>query len=226
MKSGEIKSRSPFHAVTDWIYCPEPLGSPWPVAVGCQGVLGSKSSQLLHGRDFLFYYTLAAFIDLKKTFDTVNHNILLEKLNHAGIKTNLLILIKSYLTNRSQRTLCNGVISGIQYITCGVCTMFYLSIRKKVNLWYLEPETKLIEFKILKLQYYNKQNLQVVPTYKHLGFNLDQTLHYKYHVGTILNNISFKLYLFSKVRRFLNEKSAITVYKSMILPCYEYCDVI
>ena len=56
MKSGEINSRSPFHAVTDWIYCPEPLGSPWPAAVGCPGVLGSKSSQLLHGRDFLFYY--------------------------------------------------------------------------------------------------------------------------------------------------------------------------
>ena len=25
---GGIKIRSPFHAVTDWIYCPEPLGSP------------------------------------------------------------------------------------------------------------------------------------------------------------------------------------------------------
>ena len=24
------KIRSPFHAVTDWIYCPEAPGSPWP----------------------------------------------------------------------------------------------------------------------------------------------------------------------------------------------------
>ena len=72
----------------------------------------------------------------------------------------------------------------------------------------------------------NKQYLQVVPTYKYLGFNLDQTLNYKYHLGTVINNISFKLYLFSKVRRFLNEKSAIIVYKTMILPFYDYCDVI
>ena len=29
-KSAEIKSRSPSHAVTDWVYCPEAPGSPWP----------------------------------------------------------------------------------------------------------------------------------------------------------------------------------------------------
>ena len=52
----------------------------------------------------------------------------------------------------------------------------------------------------------NNQDLQAVPTYKYLGFNLDQTLNYKYHLGTVINNISFKLYLFSKVRRLLNEK--------------------
>ena len=52
-----MKSRSPFHAVTDWIYYPEAPGSPWPAAVGFLGLQGSKSiksSQLLHGRDFLF----------------------------------------------------------------------------------------------------------------------------------------------------------------------------
>ena len=72
----------------------------------------------------------------------------------------------------------------------------------------------------------NNKLLQNVPTYKYMGFNLDQTLNYKYHLGTVMNNISFKLYLFRKVRRFMNEKSAIRVYKSMILPFYDYCDVI
>ena len=50
------KIRSHAHAVTDWIYCPEPLGSPRPQATGCPGVLGSKSSQLLFGRDFLILF--------------------------------------------------------------------------------------------------------------------------------------------------------------------------
>ena len=231
-------------------------------------------------------YTLAAFIDLKKAFDTVNHNILLEKLNYAGIKNNLLKLIKNYLTNRSQRTICNGKLSEIQDITCGVPqgsilgplffilyindieemlgestfqlyaddTVIYCSdksidlaekrlqnLMNKFYKWCMQnvltintKKSKLMVFgtrsKINRIENVeitiNRQNLQFVPTYKYLGFNLDQSLNYKYHLGTVINNISFKLYLFSKVRRFLNEKSAIIVYKSMILPFYDYCDVI
>ena len=53
------------------------------------------------------------------------------------------------------------------------------------------------------------ENLQVVPSYKYLGFNLDQTLNFKHHLELLINNISFKLYLFSKIRRFINEKCAI-----------------
>ena len=49
---GGIKIRCHAHAVTDWIYCLEPPGSPQPQATGFPGVPGSKSSQLLHGRDF------------------------------------------------------------------------------------------------------------------------------------------------------------------------------
>ena len=65
-------------------------------------------------------YTLAAFIDLKKAFDTVNHKILLEKLWYAGVKNSTLNWINNYLINRFQRTICNSTISGISSVTCGV----------------------------------------------------------------------------------------------------------
>ena len=70
------------------------------------------------------------------------------------------------------------------------------------------------------------EHLKAVPSYRYLGVNLDQTLNFKYHLGLIVNAISFKLYLFNKIRRFINEKSAVIVYKSMILPYFDYCDVI
>ena len=48
--------------------------------------------------------TIAAFIDLKKAFDTVNIGILLQKLNKAGIRNKTLDWCRSYLSNRAQRT--------------------------------------------------------------------------------------------------------------------------
>ena len=60
------------------------------------------------------------FIDLKKAFDTVNHNILLQKLEHYGIRDIALSWFRSYLTNRKQFVMVNGTDSATQLVTCGV----------------------------------------------------------------------------------------------------------
>ena len=46
--------------------------------------------------------TAGVFVDLQKAFDTVDHNILLHKLMHYGIKGSSLDWFKSYFTGRKQ----------------------------------------------------------------------------------------------------------------------------
>ena len=60
------------------------------------------------------------FVDLWKAFDTVDHKILLAKLNHYGIRGVSNDWFKSYLSNRNQYVSINGFDSGLTTINCGV----------------------------------------------------------------------------------------------------------
>ena len=60
------------------------------------------------------------FLDFSKAFDTMDHVILLCKLEHFGIKGNALSWFKSYLTDREQFVTFNGVSSATKLISCGV----------------------------------------------------------------------------------------------------------
>ena len=60
------------------------------------------------------------FVDLQKAFDTVNHNILLSKLNHYGIRGTANNWLSSYLSNRSQYVSITGFDSTCQNIRHGV----------------------------------------------------------------------------------------------------------
>ena len=60
------------------------------------------------------------FIDLQKAFDTVNHNILLQKLYHYGIRGSSLQWFESYFTGRLQYVSINNHYSSLGKVTCGV----------------------------------------------------------------------------------------------------------
>ena len=58
-------------------------------------------------------FTCRAFLDFQKVFDTVNHKILLSKLNYYGIRGIPYELFHSYLNIRTQYTSMNGINSSV-----------------------------------------------------------------------------------------------------------------
>lgn len=65
-------------------------------------------------------YNIGVFLDLSKAFDTIDHNILINKLQCYGIRGNACNWFKSYLNNRRQYVSYNKADSKYMTITCGV----------------------------------------------------------------------------------------------------------
>ena len=65
-------------------------------------------------------YTCGVFLDFAKAFDTVNHQILLKKLEAYGIRGTPLKWFTSYLFNRQQYVSVNSVESSKQTMKCGI----------------------------------------------------------------------------------------------------------
>ena len=65
-------------------------------------------------------FACGVFIDLKKAFDTVDHEILFKKLWHYGIGGIANDWFKSYFTNRMQYVSINGISSDLLKVNFGV----------------------------------------------------------------------------------------------------------
>lgn len=64
--------------------------------------------------------SIEVFIDLKKAFDTIDHQLLLKKLDNYGCRGVVNDWLASYLSNRKQYVYFNGINSDLSNVTCGV----------------------------------------------------------------------------------------------------------
>ena len=64
--------------------------------------------------------TMAVYLNIKKAFDTINHQILFKKLQKLNIGQNTLALLESFLDNRKQCVLYKIIFSDKLHSTTGV----------------------------------------------------------------------------------------------------------
>ena len=89
----------------------------------CEHAIQNLLSNVVKG-DTNGKITTAIFLDLLKAFDTLNHNILLKKLEKYGIRGSSLQWYRSYLEKRQMRVKCKTslnetTISDTSYVTYG-----------------------------------------------------------------------------------------------------------
>ena len=58
-------------------------------------------------------HTIAVFLDVSKAFDTINHDLLLDKMNKIGIRGGYLKWFRNYLEGRKQVTVNNWMTSDV-----------------------------------------------------------------------------------------------------------------
>ena len=155
--------------------------------------------------------TLAIFIDLKKAFDTVSHNLVLDKLEYLGIRGSLLKWYCSYLTKRQQYTVVNDISSEKKELQVGVpqgsllgVLLFQLlindlksSLKYSIAILYADDTTIMLSgrnLKFLKVKFqHDLDSLSVWLKANRLSLNANKTKVMYFSRGPHFENIDIEM---------------------------------
>ena len=94
-------------------------------------------------------FVCGVFIDLQKAFDTLNHDILLSKLNHYIIRSLAFDWLKSYLSNRIQYKTINNETTRLHLRTLLISHIHNLKIHHFSDDTNLKDINKKLNFDLL-----------------------------------------------------------------------------
>ena len=73
--------------------------------------------------------------------------------------------------------------------------------------------------------YVDNTRMQYVKQINYLGIKLEDTLTFELHASESMKMVAHKLYLLSRIRKYITTGQAITIYKSKVAPYFDYGDI-
>ncbi|XP_057290925.1 uncharacterized protein LOC130613625 [Hydractinia symbiolongicarpus] len=165
------------------------------------------------------------FIDLQKAFDTVDHEILIKKLYHYGIRGVPLSLLRSFLTNREQFVFINNSSSSHKPIRHGVPQGSVLG--PLLFLLYINDLHTAIKHSMVHL-FADDTNLLNISndTVKYLGITLDSNLSWKSQINITISNLKKSNGALAKARHFVPKCVLRQIYFAIFYSQIQYCSLV
>ena len=100
--------------------------------------------------------TIAVYLDFSKAFDTVNHNIVMSKLLHNGVRGVMQHWFESYLTNRKQYVSIRSCNSSMSNITLSVPQGSVLAQYSFfcISMTFIDPQIRFVLFILLMIRHF------------------------------------------------------------------------
>lgn len=96
-----------------------------------------------------------------------------------------------------------------------------INIQKTKAMIFCQKIREKMTHKELKI---GNQNIEIVHEYSYLGIRIDDKLNFTPHLKSMLRNLSYKKKQFKRIRKFIDQKVAINIYKTMIAPIFSYAN--